>query len=525
MVQTTNAWYAVGVGSAFNNTVTPDFIANATSYCTIPASVIFNNTTLNGNTYTWDFGDGTVSTSTNPTHIYSTAGTYSVKLKANGCLSAVDSITKPAYIVINIPNNPITSGAARCGIGTVSLTDSGTSQLYWYASPSVTGTPLTIGNNYVTPVISSNSTYYVINTTTNVPVFGAATNTAIGTGGNYNTAGQYLIFDVVQASTLKSVVMYAGTAGNRTVELKNSANAVITNTIVNLAVGANTVNLNFALTPGTAYQLGLATGSAINLYRNNAGGAFPYNVGGLVTISGSSAGGGYYYFYYNWQIQKNNCTSLQIAVTATVNTPPVLTVNNPTICSGQNVNLTASAATSYTWSTGSNAASINVSPTSTSVYSLTASNGVACNSSITTTVSVNPTPTVSVNSATICFGQTANLTASGASSYSWSSGQTLSSVLVSPTGNTSYTVYGTSGSCSNMSVANVTVEPLPAVSVNSATICFGQTASLTASGATSYSWSSGQTTNTITDNPTSTTSYNVTEPLVLALTCLLQTLL
>lgn len=470
VVQTTNAWYAVGVGPAYSNTVSSNFIANATSYCTIPASVIFNNTSVNGNTYNWDFGDGTVSTSTNPTHIYTAAGTYSVKLKATGCLSVTDSITKPAYIVISIPNNPITAGASRCGTGTVSLSASGTSQLYWYASPSATGTPLAIGNNYVTPVISSNTTYYVVNTSSNVPVFGAATNTSIGTGGNYNTAGQYLIFDVVQASTLKSVVMYASTAGNRTIELKNSTNAVITNTVINLAIGANTVNLNFALTPGTGYRLGLATGSAINLYRNSAGGVYPYNIGGLVNVTGSSAGGGYYYFYYNWQIQKNNCTSSPIAVTATVNTPPALTVNSPTICYGQSVNVNASAATSYTWSTGSNAASINVSPTTTSIYSLTASNGVACNSSITSTVTVNANPTVSVNSATICSGQTASLTASGATSYSWSSGQTTNAINDNPTSNTSYTVYGTSGSCSDMSVANIIVNSLPVVSVSAAQI-------------------------------------------------------
>ncbi|MBL7911096.1 MAG: M4 family metallopeptidase [Bacteroidia bacterium] len=468
VVQTTNAWYAVGVGPAYSNVVASNFIANSTSFCSLPASVIFNNTTVNGNTYTWNFGDGSAaSTTTNPAHTYTAAGTYTVKLKANGCLSAVDSITKPAYIVISIPNNPVTTGAARCGSGTLSLSASGTSQLYWYASPTATGTPLTIGSNYVTPSLSSNTTYYVVNTSTNAPVFGAATNTSIGTGGNYNTAGQYQIFDVIQASSLKTVVMYASTAGNRTIELRNSANVLITSTVANLAIGANTVNVNFALTPGTGFRLGIG-GAAINLYRNSAGGAYPYNIGGLVSMTGSSAGGGFYYFFYNWQVQKDNCTSSAIAVTATVNTPPVLTVNSPTICSGQSISLNASAATNYTWSTGSNAQSINVTPAVTTVYNVTASNGPACNATASATVNVDPTPTVSATSATVCNGQSANLTASGATSYSWSSGQTTSNISVNPSSNTTYTVYGTTGNCSDNSVTNVIVNPLPVVAVTAA---------------------------------------------------------
>jgi len=466
VVQTTNAWYAVGVGPAYVSTVTSNFVANSTSFCSIPASVIFNNTTINGNTYTWNFGDGSAaSTSTNPAHTYTAAGTYTVKLKANGCLSAVDSITKPSYIVISIPNNPVTTGGSRCGTGTVALGATGTSQLYWYASPSATGTPINIGTNYTTPSIAANTTYYVVNTSSNTPVFGAATNTSIGTGGNYNTAGQYQIFDVIQGSTLKTVVMYASTAGNRTIELRNSANALITSTVVNLAIGANTVNVNFALTPGTGYRLALG-GATINLYRNSAGGAYPYNIGGLVSMTGSSAGGGYYYFFYNWQVQKNNCTSAPIAVTATVNSAPALTVNSATICSGQNVNLNASAASNYTWSTGSNAASINVSPASTTVYNVTASNGPGCSSSTSATVTVNANPNVSVNSATVCEGQSVSLSAGGATSYSWSSGQNTQAITVSPLNNTTYTVYGTSGNCSASSVANVIVNMLPSVSLS-----------------------------------------------------------
>lgn len=462
VVQTTNAWYAVGVGPAYSSAVTSNFVANSTSFCSIPASVIFNNTTINGNTYTWNFGDGSAaSTSTNPAHTYTAAGTYTVKLKAAGCLNALDSITKPSYIVINIPNNPVTTGGSRCGTGTVALGATGTSQLYWYASPSATGTPINIGTNYTTPSISGNTTYYVVNTSSNTPVFGAATNTSIGAGGNYNTAGQYQIFDVIQGSTLKTVVMYASTAGNRTIELRNSANALITSTVVNLAIGANTVNVNFALTPGTGYRLALG-GTTINLYRNSAGGAYPYNIGGLVSMTGSSAGGGYYYFFYNWQVQKNNCTSAIIPVTATVNTVPALTVNSATICAGQNVNLNASAANTYTWSTGSNASSINVSPASTTVYNLTASNGPGCSATTSATVTVNQLPvvTVSASHTNVCESEPAvtlnglpaggNYSGTGVSGNSFNPG-------VGPGNYTAVYSYTNANGCSASNNVNITV--------------------------------------------------------------------
>ena len=511
VVQVTNAWYAVGVGPAYSNSITPNFNAATTSFCSLPATINFNNTTANGLTYQWNFGDGSsVSTATNPAHTYTANGTYSVKLKATGCLSALDSITKTAYITINTPAAPVTTGASRCGTGTVNLSASGTSQLYWYSSPSATGTPVFVGTNYATPSLSTTTSYYVVNTSTNAPVFGAPTNTNIGAGANFNTNTAYEVFDVLQPCTLLTTVMYASTAGNRTVELRNSANAVITSTVVNLAIGANTVNLNFALTPGTGYRLGLSNTSAVNLYRNSTGAVYPYNIGGLVSITASSAGTpGYFYFFYNWQVRKSDCVSAPVAVTATISAGPSLTVNSATICNGQTANLIANGATSYSWSSGQTSGNINVSPASTTNYTIYGTSS-SCTNSLTTSVVVNPNPTVTVNSATICSGNNASLIASGATSYMWSSGPTTSSITVSPSTTTTYTVTGLNGTCTGASLATVMVNPSPTVTVNSATICTGSVANLIASGASTYSWNTGSTASSLTVSPTSTTTYTVT---------------
>lgn len=513
VVQVTNAWYAVGVGAAYSNSISPNFTASGTSYCTVPVTINFNNTTASGVTYQWNFGDGSaISTATNPAHTYTANGTYSVKLKAVGCLSSTDSITKVAYINISTPANPSTTGASRCGTGTLSLGASGTSQLYWYTSPTGTGTPINIGTSYTTPTLTNTTTYYVVNTSTNTPIFAAPTSSSSGTGSNYNTASAYNTFDVIQPCTLRTVVAYASTAGNRTIELRNSANAIITSTVINMAVGANTLNLNFALTVGTGFRLGLNSASAVNLFRTSAGGpAYPTNIGGLVDFTGTSAAtAGYYYFYYNWQLQKNACTSTPIAVTASIGTGPTLTVNSPSICNGQTANLTAGGATTYSWSSGQTTSSIAVTPTASASYTVygTAS---SCTGSLVSNITVNPNPTVTVNSSTICSGQSTNLIAGGATTYSWSSGQATSNISVSPTTNTSYSVTGYTGSCSNTQISNVTVDANPTVTVNSPVICSGQTATVIANGAASYTFNPGAITgNPIAVSPTTTTTYTIT---------------
>ena len=60
---------------------------------------------------------------------------------------------------------------------------------------------------------------------------------------------------------------------------------------------------------------------------------------------------------------------------------------------------------------------------------------------------------VTVNSSTICNGQSATLTASNATTYVWSSGQTTSSITVSPAATTSFTVTGTTGTCSGTAIS------------------------------------------------------------------------
>jgi gliding motility-associated-like protein len=112
---------------------------------------------------------------------------------------------------------------------------------------------------------------------------------------------------------------------------------------------------------------------------------------------------------------------------------------------------------------------------------------------------------------TICIGQTFTLTAAGGTNYLWSTGNTTSSISVSPTVTTSYSVAVTDtvSGCSGDTVVKITVSPPPVASATSATVCSGQSATLTASGGGNYLWNSGETTASITPVATSATTYSV----------------
>lgn len=106
-IQTTNAWYAVGVGSQYNpGLIGPAFSADQLTACVVPSTINFTNQTNSASAFIWRFGDGNTSTASNPAHTYTASGIYSVKLVATGCSGTTkDSVLKTAYINVS-PNNP-----------------------------------------------------------------------------------------------------------------------------------------------------------------------------------------------------------------------------------------------------------------------------------------------------------------------------------------------------------------------------------------------------------------------------------
>ena len=197
------------------------------------------------------------------------------------------------------------------------------------------------------------------------------------------------------------------------------------------------------------------------------------------------------------------CVGSNTAVsTVVVNASPVIAVNSGSICSGKSFTMTPTGATSYTYSSGTNI----VNPLTNNSYSVTGTNGLGCLSSNTaiSTVVVNASPIIAVNSGSICSGKSFTMTPSGATSYTYSSGTNI----VSPLSNINYSVIGTSAlGCvsSNTAISSIIVNASPVIAVNSGSICSGKSFTMTPTGASSYTYSSGSSV----VNPLTTTSYSV----------------
>ncbi|MCX7861507.1 MAG: M4 family metallopeptidase [Bacteroidales bacterium] len=101
---TTNAMYAIGLGNPYQNQVIANFNAVLTQNCQAPFSVQFNNESINGQSFYWDFGDGNNSTQLNPLHTYTDTGNFSVTLIVNGGNCGSDTLTLNNYISISSTN-------------------------------------------------------------------------------------------------------------------------------------------------------------------------------------------------------------------------------------------------------------------------------------------------------------------------------------------------------------------------------------------------------------------------------------
>ena len=341
-------------GESFNlknaSTNTPpvaNFTANTTSTCT--GIVNFTDQSTNTPTsWSWNFGDGATSTQQNPSHTYATNGSFTVTLQATNA-NGNDSEVKTSYITVNKPAGPTVTSAQRCGTGVLDLSASGSGSLDWYDA-ATNGNKVNTGTSY-SPNLTSTTTFYVeSNTLGTEQSVGMTAKTADGAYYT-NTSRWAQVFDAITPLTIKTVKVYAGAAGNRTIWLANSSGTVIDSVTVNVPNGESVVTLNLNVPAGTGWQLG---GQAnCNLWRDGGGATYPYTISNLISITGNTAGSTattYYYYFYDWKVQAEGCISSRTPVTGTINAIP----SKPTV-NVNGVELTSSANSGNQWYLNGNA--------------------------------------------------------------------------------------------------------------------------------------------------------------------------
>lgn len=184
-----------------------------------------------------------------------------------------------------------------------------------------------------------------------------------------------------------------------------------------------------------------------------------------------------------------------------------------TICQGSGTMINASAGyVSYSWSGPSTGTSASLTPTQSGTYTVDAEDALGCisSASISVTIALNPTPTlISSEGNVICNGlSTAISTIQGYNSYFWSTGSTQALITVNQGGVYTVEVVDANGCLGNAAI--LIDEPNFSLTTNTTTVCLGGAALLAASGGGTYSWSNGETGNSIVVGPTQNTTYSVT---------------
>jgi gliding motility-associated-like protein len=509
--------------------------SGATSYVWSPAATLSNSSISNP-----------VATPTANT-TYTVVGT-----DANGCTKtdavSVILLANPSVTASNDPT--ICPGSPT----TLTATSSATS-FTWSPSAGLTST-----NTSTTTATPALTTTYTVTVTQNgctgkdsvtvnvapLPVVSAGPDAAIckGDSTQLNASGG------ISYSWSPATGLSSSTVSNPISTTTTTVAYVVTATDANGCTNKDTVSVMINNLPNVSAgsNLSLCVGDSVQL---NASGAVNYQWSASPSLSDTTIANPISTAtatttYTVTGVDANGCMNTA-NVTVNANPLPVVTVNNSTICSGSVDTLVANGATNYTWSPAGTVLtpnSIEVSPASTTIYTVTGTDGNGCVSTATATVSVvaslssNPVATnISCNAA--CNGSAnANITPSGNYTYSWNNGDTTAVITNLCPGTYTFVAMNNSG-CSTTD--SVTISQPTVLSTSATTtdlLCFGinnGTANISASGGTAgytYVWSStgsGSSVNNLgagtytvfvsdANNCMDTIQFTITQPTALAVT-------
>lgn len=416
----------------------PTITVTPTSVCLGSSTNLTANSGGTAVSYTWNTGSTSNPLSVSPT----TNTTYTVTgTSASGCTNtATGVVTVNSLPTVTANNQTICTGS------TTTLTAGGASTYTWSTSATT---------NSITVNPTTNTNYTVTGTDVN-----SCTNTATS---------------IVTVNALPTITIANDSVCNGS-----------TGTLV--ANGANTYTWNTG-SSGSTFTVANVTSNA------------------NYTVTGTDAA--------------TTCTNTAIG-NIIVNSFSI-NVNNPTICSGTSATLTASGANTYTWSTSANTTSIVVTPTVTTSYTVTGTGAAGCTGTAVAVVTVSGSGsniTVAPTKSVTCYGMADTLNATGASTYTWvaSDGTIISTngpqAIVTQTASVTYTVSGSlGGSCvATPTVITINVNPpvsLTIIPTPTNVVCSGNSITLTASGANTYTWTPGIT-NGVSFTPASSQTYSVT---------------
>ncbi len=443
--------------SIYDNTTTISGLSS--QYCVNAPTV-----TLTGNPAGGIFsGPGIIGNVFNPA-LAGVGGPYTINYINPLCNNMVNQYVS----VISIPTIENTTGATRCGTGTVTIgaASSPGSEVYWYAN-STGGSPIGTGISFTTPLISSTTSYYAkAQSTTHTSTAGVpVTGNSCGTIGSVTTADWPLRFNTFEPVTLQSAWVIPQASGTFTVALRNalsSANlqtAVFTFTSGEIGLPKQLI-LDFEINSPGNYQITNVSGGVARIssftslcYPFTAAGV-GFSIVGSASLSTSVTNTTTYNSFFNLTVSKG-CESARTEVTATVTSSPAISASatNLTVCSGSATELSVTSSNpdyTYSWSSvpagysASGAGPHIVNPTQNTTYQVLASDNTSGNpssgcgavTSLTVTAFANNLSLVATATpASVCEGSDIQLSATTTTdSYTINSNCGTSFIDISTTG-------------------------------------------------------------------------------------------
>jgi gliding motility-associated-like protein len=523
----------------------PTVSVNSPNVCASSATVTATPSPGGTYSYVWTVPSGAANPGNVASFSATTSGTYSVII--TNTITGCSSISASGVITIN-PNPSVTvnSPSICSGNTTVTATPSptGTYNYAWTVpagatnpgnvasfSTAVSGTYSVIITNSTTGCSSTSSSGTV--TVSPLPTVAVNSPTVCGTSAIVTAtptpAGTYSY-----AWTVPSGAANPGNVASFSATISGTYSVIITNTTTGCssiaASGVVTINPNPSVTVNSP---SICAGNATVTATPSPAGTYNYawtvpagatNPGNVASFS-TAVSGTYSVIITN---STTGCSSTSSSGTVTVSPLPTVTVNSPTIC-GTTATVTATPAPagtySYAWTvpTGApnpgNVASFSATVSGTYSVIITNTTTGCLSTSASGIVTINPVPTVTVNSPSSCGGSvtvTATPSSAGIYDYAWTvpAGVTnpgnVASFSATTSGNYSVIITNPTTGCSSTSaIGTVTINVVPTVTVNNPTIC-GTTATVTATptpaGTYTYAW----TVPTGATNPGNVASFSAT---------------
>lgn len=467
-------------------------------------------TASGGATYSWSNSSTSAAITVTPNN----TTTYTVTVTSGANCSASSSVTLTVNPSASVSVSPTTDTV--CGNTPTTITATGTGTYTWSTGATTAAINVSPANttNYTVTITNSNSCSATaiarIVTKSAGSTISATGPTTFCVGGSVtlkldSTAGTYVWSTGATTSTV--TVNQSGTY-NATVTVNGCTAS--TNSL-NVTVGSNltptiTANPSLNICPGGSATLDAGAGYT-NYTWSNSGGTHQTTT---VTSGGT----------YTVTVSSGTCNGSATATVVVGNFPLAVNVSPAgpvTACQGDTISLNAgSGFASYAWSNGSQVAVTNA--TISGDYAVTVTKN-ACIGVDTVHVTVNPKPVPVVLPAgplVKCTGDTALLDAgAGFDTYTWSDGENTQTIQPGTTG-----VYGVSvtlNGCGGVAAlpVSVTFNALPSPVISPAgelSICSGSDVRLTAdAGYSSYLWSTGATSQSITVNAAGVYNVSVTQ--------------